>query len=180
MELSSNYILSQILVIIYYIIYSRTFHLKDSNKILIYGIIATIISCISYVLLNAYTGMAMCFVAIIWNLIFTKNKKNMLNLTLIILLTIIASAFTFNSYFGLFNIIATLIYTYALWQKNTKTYKLLGITVNALMIVYNVYIKSILGVILISIAFANSIIGFLKEKTIQKNDNMGKEGLKND
>ncbi|MBQ3145726.1 MAG: YgjV family protein [Clostridia bacterium] len=164
MTLSLTYILSQILVIIYYLIYSSTFNLKDSNKILIYGIIATIISSISYLLLNAYTGMAMCFVAIIRNLLFTKNKKNVLNLVLILLLTLIASIFTFNSYFCLFNIIATLIYTYALWQKNTKIYKMLGIIVNGLMIIYNIYIKSVLGVILISIAFASSIIGFYKEK----------------
>ena len=163
MSISLTYILSQILVIIYYLIYSCTFHFKDSKKILVIGIIATIISSISYLLLNAYTGMAMCFVAIIRNLLFTKDKNSNLNLILIFLLTIIASMFTFNSYFCLFNIIATLIYTYALWQKNTKIYKLLGIVVNALMIVYNIYIKSILGVILISIAFISSIIGYLKE-----------------
>lgn len=163
MELSLTYIISQILVIIYYLIYSGTFHLKDSNKILIFGIIATIISSISYVLLNAYTGMAMCFVAIIRNLLFQKNKRNTLGLYLIFILTLIASIFTFNSYFCLFNIVATLIYTYALWQKNTKTYKLLGIIVNGLMIVYNIYIKSIFGVILISIALISSIVGFLKE-----------------
>ena len=163
MELSLTYIISQILVIIYYLIYSGTFHLKDSNKILIFGIIATIISSISYVLLNAYTGMAMCFVAIIRNLWFQKNKRNTLGLYLIFILTLIASIFTFNSYFCLFNIVATLIYTYALWQKNTKTYKLLGIIVNGLMIVYNIYIKSIFGVILISIALIRSIVGFLKE-----------------
>ena len=75
MSLSLTYIVSQILVIIYYLIYSWTFHLKDSNKILIFGIIATIINSISYVLLNAYTGMAMCFVAIIRNLFFQKIKK---------------------------------------------------------------------------------------------------------
>ena len=117
MELSLAYIISQILVIIYYLIYSWTFHLKDSNKILIVGIIATIISSISYVLLNAYTGMAMCLVAIIRNLLFAKDKKKTLNLTLIFILKIIAFIFTFDSYFCLFNIIATLIYTYALWQK---------------------------------------------------------------
>ena len=163
MELSLTYIISQILVIIYYLIYSGTFHLKDSNKILIFGIIATIISSISYVLLNEYTGMVMCFVAIIRNLWFQKNKRNTLGLSLIFILTLIASIFTFNSYFCLFNIVATLIYTYALWQKNTKTYKLLGIIVNGLMIVYNIYIKSIFGVILISIALIRSIVGFLKE-----------------
>lgn len=59
MSISLTYILSQILVIIYYLIYSWTFHFKDNKKILVIGIIATIISSISYLLLNAYTGMAM-------------------------------------------------------------------------------------------------------------------------
>ena len=163
MSLTAPYILSQILVIIYYLIYSYTFHLKDSNKILIFGIIAAIISSISYIFLNAYTGMAMCFVAIIRNLLFKKDKKSIFYLLFILLLTIIASIFTFNSYFCLFNILATLIYTYALWQTNTKTYKLLGIIVNGLMIVYDIYIQSILGVILISVAFISSLIGFIKE-----------------
>ena len=45
--------------------------LNTRNKILISGIIATIISSISYLLLNAYTGMAMCFIAIIRNLLLT-------------------------------------------------------------------------------------------------------------
>ena len=163
MDLTPMYIVSQLLVIIYYLIYSWTFHLKDSNKILIFGIIATIISSISYLLLNAYTGMAMCFVAIIRNLLFTKSKKSVFNLVLIFILILFASIFTFNNYFSLFNIIATLLYTYALWQKNTKTYKLLGIIVNGLMIVYDIYIGSIFGVVLISIAFVNSIVGFIKE-----------------
>ena len=168
MDMSFTYILSQILVIVYYLIYSSTFHLKDSKKILILGIIATIISSISYLLLTAYTGMAMCFVAIIRNLLFTKEKNSSFNLILIFLLTVAASIFTYESYFCLFNIIATLIYTYALWQKNTRIYKLLGILVNGLMIIYNIYIKSILGVVLISIAFISSIAGYLKENKENK------------
>ena len=167
MSISLPYIFSQILVIVYYLIYSYTFHLIESKKILIFGIIATVISSISYLLLNAYTGMAMCFVAIIRNLLFTKDKNNTFNLILIFVLTLFASIFTFNSYFCLFNIIATLIYTYALWQKNTKTYKLLGIIVNGLMIVYDIYIQSIFGVVLISVAFISSIVGYLKEKEIK-------------
>ena len=163
MNLSLPYIISQILVIVYYLIYSYTFHLKDNKKILIVGIIATIVSSISYLLLNAYTGMAMCFIAIIRNLLFSKYQKNKLNLSLIFILTLIASSFTFSSWFCLFNIIATIIYTYALWQTNTKIYKLLGIIVNGLMIVYDIYIGSIFGVVLISIAFVNSSVGFVKE-----------------
>ena len=99
MSLTVPYVLSQILVIIYYLIYSYTFHLKDSNKILIFGIIATIISSISYILLNAYTGMAMCFIAIIRNLLFKKDKQSKFYLILILILTVVVSIFTFNSYF---------------------------------------------------------------------------------
>lgn len=163
MDLSFSYITSQVLVIVYYIIYSSTYHLKDTNKILKFGIIATIINAISYIFLNAYTGMAMCIVAIIRNLLFTKDKKNTRNLIIIIILTILCSILTFDSYFCLFNIIATMIYTYALWQKNTKVYKLLGIIVNGLMVIYDVYLKSIFGVILVAISFISSIIGYLME-----------------
>lgn len=60
-------------------------------------------------------------------------------------------------------ILATLIYTYALWQTNTKIYKFLGIIVNGLMIIYDIYINSILGTILISISFVSSLVGYLKE-----------------
>ena len=164
MNLTFSYVMSQVLVVIYYTIYSSTYHLKDSNKILKFGIIATIISGISYILLEAYTGMAMCLIAIIRNLLFTKDKKSTKNLIIIIILTIFGSIFTFNGYYCLFNIIATVIYTYALWQKNTKVYKLLGIVVNGLMIIYNMYIKSIFGVILIALSFISSIIGYLREK----------------
>ena len=128
-----------------------------------FGIIATIISAVSYLFLKAYTGMAMCIVAIIRNLLFTKDEKSTRNLILIIILTILSSIPTFDSYFCLFNVIATIIYTYALWQKNTKVYKLLGIIVNGLMIIYDVYIKSIFGVILITISFISSIVGYLME-----------------
>ncbi len=165
MEITIQYIISQVLVVIYYLIYSLTFHLKDSNKILIFGIIATFMSSISYLLLNAKTGMAMCFVSIIRNILFKREKKSVIYLVIILILISIGSILTFDNIFSIFNIIATLIYTYALWQKNTRIYKLLGIIVNGLMIIYNISIKSILGVILITIAFINSIIGYIREKS---------------
>ena len=65
--------------------------------LLIFGIIATIISSLSYILLNAYTGMAMCFIAIIRNLLFKKDKKSKFYLILILILTVVASIFTFDS-----------------------------------------------------------------------------------
>jgi len=164
MDLSFSYVLSQIFVILYYLIYSSTYQLKDNKKILGYGIIATILSAISYMLLGAYTGMFMCLIAIIRNLIFQKENKNLISFIFIIILTLLFLIMTFDSWFCLFNGLATLLYTYALWQKDTKVYKFLGIIVNLLMVIYNGYIKSILGFIFILISLISSITGYFKEE----------------
>ena len=163
MKLTGVYIISQILVIIYYLLYSYTFHMNNKNKILLTSIIATISSSISYLLLEAYTGMVMCFVAIIRNILFTKYKDNKISLIVIILLLIIGSIFTYKDIFSLFSALATLIYTYALWQSKVKSYKSYSIITNFLMIIYNFHIKSIFGLIFIIIAFISSVLGYLKE-----------------
>ena len=82
------YIISQILVVIYYLVYTSTYSLNDKEKILIIGIIATIISALSYLLLGAYTGVAMCIIAIIRNIYFYKFK-NISGLLIILVITII-------------------------------------------------------------------------------------------
>ena len=162
MDLSTTYVFSQILVVIYYLIYSGTFQLKEKNKILFFGIFATLLSGLSYFLLQAYTGIAMCFVAIIRNIWFSKSKSKK-NLIIIYLITLILSIYSFQNIFSMFNILATFIYTYSLWQENTKKYKILGIIVNVLMIVYDTYIKSILGVFFMIVSLISSIIGYYKE-----------------
>lgn len=162
MELSITYIFSQVLVVLYYLIYSSTFHLKEKTKILLVGTVATLLSALSYFLLHAYTGIAMCLVAIIRNIWFSKSKDKK-SLIIIYLITLLLSIFSYQNIFSILNILATIIYTYSLWQESTKNYKLLGIIVNALMIIYDAYIQSIMGVIFMIISFISSITGYYKE-----------------
>jgi len=149
-------------VVIYYLIYSVTFQLKEKNKILFLGIFATLLSALSYFLLQAYTGIAMCFVAIIRNIWFNKSKSKK-SLIIIYLITLLLSIFSYQNIFSILNIFATIIYTYSLWQESTKKYKLLGIIVNGFMIIYDVYIKSIMGVVFMLASFISSIIGYYTE-----------------
>ncbi len=163
MSLSITYVCSQILIVICYIIYASTFSLKDKSKILKTSILATSLSGLSFLLLGAYTGTAMCVISIIRNICFYKSKsKNVL--TIVFILMLLASIISYQSLFSLFSITATMIYTYSLWQKSTKKYKLYGIVVNMLMIGYHMSIMSIMGVILMIIAFINSIIGYFKDE----------------
>lgn len=161
-ELTFTYIMSQIMVIIYYLLYSYTFHLYDKKKILFWNIIGVLASSFSYIFLRAYIGMAMCIVAIIRNILFYKNDSKW-SLILIYFLIIVGSILTYTSIFGLFNTISTSIITYSLWQKSSKRYKLLGIFANIFILIYDIYLKSIMGVIFILIALGNSIWGYIKE-----------------
>ena len=93
-----------------------------------------------------------------------SKKANILILLGIYALMITISIFTFNGFLSLMSVLATMLATYALWQKNTKIYKILGIPISALWIIYNIYIKSIFGIVLECILMTSAIIGFVREK----------------
>ena len=66
------------------------------------------------------------------------------------------------------SIVATLITTFAIWQKNVKYYKFFGIISSLLWILYNVFVFSVVGIVLESIIFIFSIIGYIKEIKTKK------------
>ena len=77
---------------------------------------------------------------------------------------VISAIFTFEGILSLVSIFATMVYTYSVCQKDTKIYKLLGIPVGILWVIYNSYVKSIFGIILEGILLICSISGYIIEK----------------
>ena len=159
MELTFSYIISQILTIIMYILLAITYQLKNRKLILILSISSQVLQGIAYLLLNAYTALAMCIVAVIrdtYSIIDEnkngikdkKTKKDIVFFIILNLLIIISTILTWDGGYSLLSSIATIIFTYSIWQNNVKIYKVLGIPVGVLWIVYNFVYKSIFGVIL--------------------------------
>ena len=58
-----------------YIFLAITFFAKERKEVLILNFIATISVSVAYVLLDAWTGFAMCLVVIIRNVIFLLDEK---------------------------------------------------------------------------------------------------------
>lgn len=179
MEISLAYILSQIFIIIMYVFLALTYYSKDRKTVLILNFVSLIANALSYVFLNAYTGLAMCIVALIRNIIFLvdekKNgkseeigKKDIIILIVLYVISIVSAIFTYEGFLSLLSVFATMIYTYSVWQKKTKIYKFLGIPVGVLWILYNIYIFSIFGIILESILLICSITGFILEARKKK------------
>ncbi len=173
--MNTDYIISQILVIIYYLLLMFTYQLKNRRKILFINFLALVVIGFSYFLLDAYTGLAMVFVGIIRNAVFyidemKYGKSEVIkkkDIFIIIFLTVIlvgASIYTYDGIFSLMSSLATYLYTVSIWQKSTKVYKILGVPVSIAGITYNVFIFSIFGIIFESVTLVSALIGLCREK----------------
>lgn len=168
------YILSQIFTIIMYALLAWTYFLKDKRKIVIVSALSLVANIVAYVLLGAWTGLAMCIVAMLRNLYILweekkygkrekLEKRDYIFLAVIYLGIILATIPTYEGFLSLLSVFATSTYTYSIWQKSTKVYKFCGIPVGILWIAYNAYVKSIFGVILEAILLVASIAGYVAE-----------------
>ena len=178
MELTVTYVLSQVFTILMYALLGLTYYAKDRKKVLILSFISVIANGIAYVFLSAWSGLAMCILALIRNIIFLVDEKkngkrdkiNKFDIIILIILcfiSIISAILTYEGFLSLLSIFATMLYTVSVWQKKTNIYKLLGIPVGILWILYNIYIMSIFGIILESILLICSSTGYILE--IKKN-----------
>lgn len=175
MEITIIYIISQIITVIYFAILSLSYLLKDRKKILIANFAAHIGQTTAMTMLNGYTGAAMSFIMILRDITLLMqelkkskgkeiNKKLDISILIITVILIVAlTIFTYNGPLSLLSVVATLITTFSLWQKNTKMYKILGIIAGILWLSYNIFIMSIMGIILETILLICSTIGYIKE-----------------
>lgn len=175
-----TYILSQVFIIINYILLALTYYAKDRKKVLILSFSSIIATGMSYIFLNAWSGLAMCVIALIRNIIFlldekkngkrdTINKKDVFILIILYIISIISAVFTYDGFLSLLSVFGTMLYTYSVWQKKTDIYKLLGIPVGILWILYNLYIMSIFGIILETMLLICSVTGYILEKKKSSN-----------
>ena len=183
MELTPTYIISQVFTVIMYILLGITFYVKERKVVLILNFIATVSIAIAYILLDAWTGLAMCIVVIIRNTIFlldekkngkrdTITKTDIIILIVLYTISIVFSVFSYDEIFSLLSVAATMLNTYSVWQKDIKIYKLLGIPTGILWILYNIYIMSIFGIILESVLLICSTTGYILEKRKTKKNSV--------
>lgn len=174
MELSTAYVLSQIFTIITYVLLAMTYYAKNRKTVLTISFASLITNGLEYVFLNAYSGLAMCIVALIRNIIFlvdekkngkrdTNTKKDVVILVILYIISIVSAIFTYDGFLSLLSVFATMLYTYSVWQKKTNIYKLLGMPIGILWILYNIYVQSLFGVILEAILLVCSMTGYILE-----------------
>ena len=168
-----SYWISQLFVLFAYIMCGATFFVRKREYVLYLSTGVCISFSVAYVFLSAWTGIAMNIVSIIRNIMFflvakhaSGNKKlNYFQLGFIMFLTAICAVFTYDGILSMAAVVASAIYTYAVWNKKSKYYKLFSILQSLAWIVYDIFINSILGIILESVMVICAIIGLIKNKS---------------
>ena len=171
MELTVIYVCSQIAVILTYIFFIVTYQVKKRKTILILSMLANVWLGISYFLLSAWAGVVTSIIAIVRSLVFVKfikeDKTNKTDIIILIIFGVIiltSGIITYDGLLSLLPVFATIVYTYAVWQKDTQIYKQIGALVSVIWIAYNIYVESILGVVFETMMVISAIIGLIKEK----------------
>ena len=158
--------------IIAYSFFGASFLAKKRKKIVVINMIGVLFNAVAFILLNAWTGLAMCFISTsralysLWSESGERAEKQSPRRDLVVLLiTIIATLLlaipTYDGILSLMSVFGSILYNYSIWQKNTTTFKFLGIPVGLLWIVYNAFIHSIFGVILECVLLVFSVSGFV-------------------
>ena len=162
-----KYVLSQIFVVIAFILLGIGFRKEKKIQILTYSCIFQLFLIVSYSLLNGVMGIISCIISLFRNILFMFNeKKNIKNsnivLIVFVIITIILTIVFYKSLIDIFPCIITLIGIYSFWNKNTKVTRIGNIIVGICSIIYAIPLKSWLLIVCQIYLIISTIIGFIK------------------
>ena len=168
------YKIAQVCFIIAYALLAMTYKLRSRKQILVISLASLVAFAAAYAFSEAWSGLAMMGVALIRNVTFIlqnkrdKSKKitkiDWIILVVLLLIALVFAIFTYDGWLSLLPVMATMIYTVSVWQKNTRVYRLLGIPTSLLLLGYHIFIRSIFGIILECVLFIAVMVGVVTEK----------------
>lgn len=184
--MSLYYILSQVFAVIYFIVSAFSYLAKSHKTVLVYQIVLISLLNVHFFFLSAWTGFALGFVSILRVLIYMwlakknpSDKRSKLDWTVLILflvLGVVTTAFSWEGFRSIFALLECELFAYVTWQKNVKVYRILGILISILDILYNVCLKSIVPITLNIVVLLVNIINIIRVYGLKKKEIGAKAG----
>lgn len=147
-----------------------SYYRKNTNKILIFQIIGTLLYCLHYFLLGAYSGLFICAFETIFDLGYYKTDKDKYIYIVSIPIRIVGGLLTFGTIYDILPIMASLIDGYSLTKK--KKLVVVGAVISyTLWVIYDICVMSISGAITDGIiVLSNLAILFFNYNIFKKDD----------
>lgn len=146
----------QLIGFIAWLLLAFSYYRKDTNHILVFQIISTILFCLHYLLLGAYSGLLICVYEVIRDYAYYKTDQDNYIFFGSIVVYAISAYVTFTSILDLFPYLASLIDGFFLTKK--RVIVVLGAIVTyTLWLIYDLYAKSYSGAITDGIIILSNI-----------------------
>lgn len=138
------FIFIQIIGIVAWIILGLSYYRKDTNKILVFQIIGTLLYCIHYGLLGAWSGLFICACETLFDYGYYKTDKDKYIYMVSIPIRIIGGFIGFSTLADLLPITASLTDGYTLTKK--KRVVVIGAVISYTMwVIYDIFVGSYSG-----------------------------------
>ena len=181
------FILSQVFMFVAFLALIISFTTRNRRNLLIFNLIQIIFACLAHLLLGAWSAVAMAGVATFRNVAFLIHEKvrgksdkvtnfDHIILGIVLISSLILGYFTFESFLSMFSVFGTVLSSIAVYQKSIKVFRILGVPIETLWIIYEIYIGSLIGMLmesfLLGVAIASIIFYKQMEKLVKENNNL--------
>lgn len=138
------FIFIQFLGFLAWILLVLSYYRKNTNKILVFQIISTILFCVHYYLLGAYSGLLICVFEVIRDFSYYKTDKDNYIFIVSVIVYIVSAIVTYTTILDVFPYVASLIDGFFLTKKR-KIVVLGAIVTYVLWFIYDMYALSYSG-----------------------------------
>lgn len=135
---------------------------KNTKQILLMQTISFLFKSFHYYLLGGISGFVTSFISMLRNIIFYRIKENYIFTIVFIIIYIIIGIVTYNSFYSLLPVIATIVYTLIINYDNPKYLRLGMLFTSITWLIYNIYIISYSGIIIQIIMIITNIFAIIK------------------
>lgn len=168
------FIFVQAIGVVAWLMLGLSYYRKDTDRILVFQIIGTILYCIQYGLLGAWSGLFICASETIFDFFYYKTDKDSYIYMASIPIRIIGGLIGFTSVVDILPITASLTDGYTLTKK--KKIVVIGAVISYTMwVIYDIFVMSYSGAITDGmIVLSNLSILLFGYNIFNKNDRSGK------
>ena len=162
------YVLSQVFTAISYALYGSSYLTKNRYMLLVNTMLSSVFFIVAYTLLGATSAVYINVLSIIRQILLLIQEKNQSQRMYVyvfffnVISTILVGVFTYEGIFSALPALGTLIFVYSSWQKDIKMYRLCGIFIEFNWLVYGIYLRSVVSIVMECILVPVVIYNFVK------------------
>ncbi len=167
-------IIATVIGILAVVIYIASYQFKNRKAIVFMYTVSNFLYVVQYILLGAFTGMAMDTLAFIVSILASKRDNEIIYkyrkviIAVFDALMIIAGLVLYENIFSLFAIVGVILETTALWNKDENKIRILTLIGSPFWLTYNtasMAVGSILGNVINIVSLTIALIRYRKKPT---------------